>query len=410
MQLAEAVVRATSSKLRKRVQQRLHESKLPIRLRLWNGDEIVPAASARAEVAVRKPHALLALARANLSSLAKSYVEQEIDLAADARTIIELGQQLCASSAARARTLPRLPLMRHTRASDRRAIGYHYDVSNDFYRLWLDRDLVYSCAYFKSEHDTLDAAQRQKLDHLCRKLALAPGERLLDIGCGWGGLIMHAAQHYGAQALGITLSRNQHDYAVEEIRRRGLADRCEVRLMDYRDVPEGEPFDKIVSVGMFEHVGVANFPVYFGKIYRLLKAGGLIMNHGITTTDPGNGRAGPDTGDFIDEYVFPDGELAHVSTVMRAMSEQGLECVDAESLRPHYARTLWHWVSRLESRKDEAIALVGEKKFRIWQIYMAGSAWAFERGWLSLYQLLAGRADASGRLTGYPGARDYMYA
>jgi cyclopropane-fatty-acyl-phospholipid synthase len=237
---------------------------------------------------------------------------------------------------------------------------------------------------------------------------LRPGERFLDIGCGWGALVMYAAEHYGVRALGVTLSRNQYESASAEIRRRGLQHRCAVSLTDYRDIGEAEPYDKIASVGMFEHVGIANFPVYFGKIHRLLKPGGMLMNHGITSMGVGSVGGGPDFGGFIDQYVFPDGELAHVSRVIAAMAEQGLECVDAESLRPHYAKTLWHWVSRLESRRADAIRIAGEKKYRIWRIYMAGSAWSFERGWLSLYQLLAGRPDATGRLP-LPLTREHIY-
>jgi len=410
MQLADSVFRISSKHLFKRLEEHLAEKRLPVRVKLWTGEEYGPAASVDTEVVLRTPHALLALANPNLGNLARSYVEQEIDLHGDTRRIVELGELLCGSAAGDA-ALPHRPLRwrRHTKPADRRAISYHYDVSNEFYRLWLDERLVYSCAYFKSDHDTLDTAQRQKLDLICRKLGLQPGERLLDVGCGWGALVMHAAQRYGVRAVGVTLSRNQHEYAVAQIRDCGLEDRCDVRLMDYRDVPESEPYDKIASVGMFEHVGIDHFPAYFGKIRRLLKPGGLFMNHGITSMGIGSAGAGPDLGGFIDEYVFPDGELAHVSRAIAAMAEQGLECCDAESLRPHYAKTLWQWVSRLEARKAEAIALVGEKKYRIWQIYMAGSAWAFERGWLSIYQLLAGRPDDTGRVL-RPWTREHVYA
>ena len=410
MQLSDSVIRLSSKHLLERIGQHLAEKRLPVRVRLWTGEEYGPAANVETEIALRTPHALLALANPNLGNLARSYVEQEIDLRGDTRRIVQLGELLCGTAAGdAARTHRPLRWRRHTKPADRRAIGYHYDVSNEFYRLWLDERLVYSCAYFKSDRDTLDTAQRQKLDHICRKLVLQPGERLLDIGCGWGALVMHAAQHYGVRAVGVTLSRNQHEYAAAQIRECGLEDRCEVRFMDYRDVPESEPYDKIASVGMFEHVGIDQFPVYFGKIRRLLKPGGLLMNHGITSMSAGSAGAGPDLSGFIDEYVFPGGELAHVSQVIAAMAEQGLECCDAESLRPHYAKTLWQWVSRLEARKAEAMTLVGEKKYRIWQIYMAGSAWAFERGWLSIYQLLAGRPDDAGRVR-RPWTREHMYA
>jgi cyclopropane-fatty-acyl-phospholipid synthase len=205
------------------------------------------------------------------------------------------------------------------------------------------------------------------------------------------------------------LSEQQFAYVQEQIRSRNLADRCEVRLLDYRDVREDEPFDKIASVGMFEHVGRKNFPVYFGKIARLLRPGGLVMNHGITLNTPGQQYLGSGIGEFIHEYVFPGGELAHVSQVIEVMSAQGLEPWDVESLRPHYARTLWSWVERLESNRAEAIATVGERLYRVWRVYMAGSAHAFERGWMSIHQVLAGKALASGALT-LPLTRDYIYA
>jgi cyclopropane-fatty-acyl-phospholipid synthase len=405
------MLRYPSRQLLSRIDRHLGARGVPLRVKLWTGESHATGASVNAEVAVRRPRGLLALAHPDLGTLARSYVEEDIDVSGDARSIIGLAERLCVSTASgggRPRgLLHAFKRHRHTRAADRRAISYHYDVSNDFYRLWLDERMVYSCAYFRDDADTLNEAQRQKLDHICRKLMLRPGERFLD-GCGWGALVMHAAEHYGVRALGVTVSRNQYESASAEIRRRGLQQRCEVRLRDYRDIGEAEPYDKIASVGMFEHVGIANFPVYFGKIYRLLKPGGMLMNHGITSMGVGSVGGGPDFGGFIDEYVFPDGELTHVSGVIAAMAEQGLECVDAESLRPHYAKTLWHWVSRLESRRADAIAIAGEKKYRIWRIYMAGSAWSFERGWLSVYQLLAGRPDTAARLP-LPLTREHVY-
>jgi cyclopropane-fatty-acyl-phospholipid synthase len=296
----------------------------------------------------------------------------------------------------------------HTRGADRRNIQAHYDVGNDFYGLWLDRNRVYSCGYFKSADDSLDQAQEHKLDHICRKLRLQPGERMLDIGCGWGGLILWAVRNYGVHALGITLSEEQHRYAQERIRELGLQERCEARLLDYRDVSEEQPFDKISSVGMFEHVGLHNLPVYFAKIQRLLKPGGLVMNHGITTNSVDGAALGSGIGDFVAEYVFPGGELMHVSTVTREMARQGLEVWDAECLRPHYARTLWHWVDRLDARRSEARALVGERMLRVWLIYMAGSAHAFSRGWISIYQLLGAKPLSDGSVP-HPLTREYMY-
>ncbi len=393
----------------KQVERRLRGQGLPLAVELWNGKTVHPPEPAKVKLRVRTPRALFSLAKPNMGKLAAQYVEQEIDLEGNSRDIIKLGEALCnAADAIESRSGIDLKWWRHSRKADRRAISYHYDVSNDFYALWLDRRRVYSCAYFRTPGDSLDQAQEQKLDHICRKLLLQPEERFLDIGCGWGGLILWAAENYGVRATGITLSRNQHDYVQQAIRERGLEKRVEVRLMDYRDLPESLPFDKIASVGMFEHVGRKNLPLYFAKIFRLLRPGGLVMNHGITSTALDTEGLGSGISDFIDRYVFPDGELTHVAKVIEAMAQHKLECLDSECLRPHYARTLWHWVERLETQQAEARRLVGEDRFRIWQIYMAGSAHAFERGWLSLYQLLAAKPHVNGTVD-YPLTREHIY-
>jgi cyclopropane-fatty-acyl-phospholipid synthase len=274
--------------------------------------------------------------------------------------------------------------------------------------MWLDSRLVYSCAYFRTPDDSLDDAQAQKLDHICRKLRLAEGERFLDIGCGWGALIFWAAQHYGVQATGITLSRNQCEHVRAQIAALGLTGRVRVELLDYEDLPDDESFDKIASVGMFEHVGPRNYDRYFGKIRRVLAPGGFVLNHGITHNALSRRSLGSGIGEFVEEYVFPGGELAHVARVIEGLAAQGLEVVDGEALREHYAKTLWHWVDRLEANAEAARREVGEEKFRVWRIYMAGSAHAFDRGWLSLWQLLAGKPLADGRLP-HPLTREYMY-
>ena len=393
-----------------RLAQRLRALEVPLAVTLWNGQRLAPSGTPHVNVTIRSPKALASLVHPTMGKLARHYVEQQLDVEGEAREILRVGEALGGSPAPAEGTGSRLrKWIGHTRVFDSKAIRYHYDVGDDFYALWLDRRRVYSCAYFKRADDTLERAQEQKLDHICRKLMLKPGERLLDIGCGWGALIMWAAAHYKVHATGITLSQNQYDYATQAISEAGLTDLCQVKLLDYRDVPEDESFDKISSVGMFEHVGRKNFPVYFGKISRLLKPGGLVMNHGITLNSVDGHELGSDIGSFIDEYVFPGGELTHVSRVVSEMSERGLETWDVESLRPHYARTLWQWVERLESRQDAAIAAVGEKAYRIWRIYMAGSAHAFERGWMSVYQILAGKPLADGRLA-TPATREHIYA
>ena len=393
-----------------RIEQRLRDLDVPLSITLWNGRRLAPREAPGVSVTVRSPQVLASFVRPTMGKLARHYVEQQLDVEGEVRQILRITEALASPAENANGTTSRLRRwIGHTRAFDSKSIRYHYDVNDDFYALWLDSRRVYSCAYFRGADDTLALAQEQKLDHICRKLMLKPGERLLDIGCGWGALVMWAAERYKVRATGVTLSQNQYDYARAKIREAGLEELCEVRLLDYRDIPEDAPYDKIASVGMFEHVGRKNLPLYFGKIYRLLKPGGLVMNHGITLNSVDGQELGSDIGSFIDEYVFPGGELTHVSKVIAEMSEQGLESWDVESLRPHYARTLWQWVDGLEAHRHAAAAIVGEKIYRIWRIYMAGSAHAFERGWMSVYQVLAGRPHADGRL-GCASTREYMYA
>ena len=395
--------------LKRLIESRYGGRGLPVALVLPDGGRIALSPTPEIDLIVRSWRGVKALAAPALGTLARAYVHQDIDFTGSAKRALAVAESMVGSIAEGGHSLGAgIRGIWHRRRGNRANIQHHYDVSNAFYRLWLDARMVYSCAYFRTESDTLDDAQEQKLDHICRKLRLAPGERFLDIGCGWGGLIFWAAQHYGVEATGITLSRNQHEFVTAEIAARGLQDRVRVELRDYLDLPEDVHYDKIASVGMFEHVGIRNFGRYFGKIYRILEPGGFVLNHGITHNWLGPTNLGSGIGDFVEEYVFPGGELAHVARVIGGLGDAGLELVDAEALREHYAKTLWNWVERLERNADAARAEVGEEKFRVWRIYMAGSAHAFDRGWLSLWQLLAGKPLTDGRLP-HPLTRDFIY-
>jgi cyclopropane-fatty-acyl-phospholipid synthase len=305
---------------------------------------------------------------------------------------------------------------RHTPVRDAAAIHYHYDVGNDFYKLWLDRRMVYSCAYFRSAEDSLDAAQEAKLDLVCRKLRLKPGERLLDIGCGWGGLIMYAAEHYGVDATGITLSENQAVLARERIEQAGLGDRCRVAIRDYRTLNAGDGYDKISSIGMIEHVGLTHLPVYFASVFRALNPGGLFMNHGIVSLSEPRPRPLSErifrkfwrADAFMDTYVFPDGKLTAAHEVVAAAEGAGFEVRDVESLREHYAMTLRHWVRSLEEKSADATSLVGTHHFRIWRLYMAASANAFAKANINIIQTLLAKPDQHGK-SGIPLTREDLY-
>jgi cyclopropane-fatty-acyl-phospholipid synthase len=280
----------------------------------------------------------------------------------------------------------------HSKEENRDAVQFHYDVSNEFYALWLDRAMVYSCAYFETPDTDLGEAQQAKLDHICRKLTLRPDERFLDIGCGWGALVIHAAQRYGVRAHGVTLSPQQLKVARERIAQAGLEDRVSVELLDYRDLPGDSVYDKIASVGMFEHVGLKNLPAYFATAHRLLKPHGLFLNHGITHDSEG-WRESVFT-EFINRYVFPDGQLDKISNIQRVMEAARFEIADVEALRPHYALTLRHWVARLESNHVRALQYVNEATYRVWRLYMAACALDFEAGGIGIYQVLASKRAA----------------
>jgi len=380
---------------------------VPLRLKLWNGHQLDLGGS-HPEVTIRvpKPSALAYLLQPSLESLGSAYVEGKLEVEGRLRAIIQIANQLAELSQRQRSRLGRLFKARsHSKSQDARAIAYHYDVSNAFYQTFLDREMVYSCAYFEQGNEDLATAQQKKIDHILNKIALQPGQRLLDIGCGWGALVIRAAQRYGANCVGITLSAQQRAWASERIKMLGLENQVSIQLLDYRDV-YGQ-YDRITSVGMFEHVGIKNLPLYFTKLSQLLADDGLIMNHGICTTNTDHRTARYGAGEFIAQYVFPHGELPHVGTVLLAMQDGGLETMDVENLRRHYARTCTHWVDNFE-RNDELIrSLVDDKTYRIWRVYLAGCAHAFEHDWVSLYQVVCGKAGrASNHL---PWSRHYMY-
>lgn len=394
-------------------------------VRLWDGRLWSPASgnSPRFTLVIRNPGVLRKIFFSpDEVSLGELYIHNHVDVEGNLeeafvlrdaltakRSLAEkmaLGMEALRLPSAGCKTgnpLVRLQGSRHSLRRDRQAVGYHYNVSNDYYRLWLDRNMVYSCGYFRHPDDTLDTAQEQKLDYLCRKLRLKPGERLLDVGCGWGALLIHAASHYGVKADGITLSKAQEAFAAERIQKAGLSEHCSVALRDYREMEGEGVYDKIVSVGMFEHVGRERLPEYFSDIFRLLRPQGLFLNHGISA---GATAPEPPGRSFINAYVFPDGELLPVSESLNLAESCGFEVRDVESLREHYTLTLRHWVRRLEERYDEAQRLTNDVICRIWKLYMAGSAYGFRTGRMSVFQALFAKPEKGE--AGLPLTRDYM--
>ena len=381
---------------------------LPVTVRFWDGSTL-PGESASPVVAVRSPNALAYLLREpSQIGLARAWVTGALDIEGELDGVLAARERMSRVSlstrdrlhlfftalrAAPALVLQRPPIpsielrprgRRHSAARDRTAVTHHYDVSNDFYRLVLGPSMVYSCAYFDRAGDSLESAQERKHEIICRKLRLTSGEHLLDIGCGWGSLLLHAATRYGVRGLGVTLSAPQAELARSRIRDAGVSDLVEVRVCDYREVEDG-PFDKVVSVGMYEHVGRAELGRYARTVARLLRPGGLFLNHGIArlTSDP------PRSDTFINRYVFPDGELHPVTAILSAMRDAALEVRDVESLREHYPLTLRRWVANLEARRVEAVALVGEERERAWRLYLLASAMSFDHGQITVYQVLA---------------------
>lgn len=399
------------------LRRRLAADPPPIRLRFQDGDTFDLGPNPTVTIAIHSPRVLRALLTGNMGRLGDLYVAGDLTVEGPIDSVMNAGIRLAerigqhrtlALAGAVLARLPKNPLRQRTRRADAEAISHHYDVSNAFYGLWLDRRMVYSCAYFRTGLEGIDEAQENKLDHICRKLRLQPGEHLLDVGCGWGGLLCFAAERYGVTGVGITLSREQHAYAVAQVEAAGLADRVEVRFGDYRDIEGSDVYDKVVSVGMYEHVGLANLPAYCRLLARLVKPGGTVLNHGIVVTDADGRAQGPPGGEFIDRYVFPGGELPHVSRFLHDVAHAGLEPVDMEDLRPHYVRTLRLWSERLESNAGEAMRLAGAQRMRVWRVYLPGMAIAFERGWLSIVQTLALK-PCDNEMAPRPWTRDDLY-
>ncbi|WP_118179642.1 SAM-dependent methyltransferase [Paraburkholderia phosphatilytica] len=381
---------------------------LPARLVLWDGQQhdFGTFATPQVTLKVNTAAALPLLLEPSLDNLGEAYVKGKIDIEGKLTDIINISYSLARNTVTSAGKLARVRrYFNHSKTSDKKAIQYHYDVSNEFYKLWLDENMVYSCAYFEDGDEDIDTAQLKKIDHILTKIQVQPGHRLLDIGCGWGALVLRAAQKFGAQCVGVTLSQNQFDLATQRVRDAGLEGQIEIRLQDYRDL-DGR-FDRITSVGMFEHVGRKNLPGYFQKMHDLLEDHGIAMNHGITSSDFDSGETALGGGEFIDRYVFPDGELPHISLALESMQRGGLEPIDVESLRRHYAHTLNIWADRFEAHAEEARKLVDDEKFRIWRVYLAGCAYAFENDDVSIFQVVCRRAGQSA--TTLPWSRRYMY-
>lgn len=385
----------------------LKDISLPLRIRLWNDQLLDLGPQPLVTLTIKDPTLLSELGHASLDSLGGAYVDGRMEIEGPIGEVIRIADDLSAALLGDDEVVPRLRT-EHDKQTDADAISYHYDLSNDFYALWLDSRMVYSCAYFPTGSEDLEAAQVAKLHHLCRKLRLQPGDRLLDVGCGWGGLARMAAGEYGAEVFGITLSGEQLKLARERVAADGLQGKVDLQLMDYRDLPQGGRFDKVVSVGMFEHVGHANLPMYCRLLSGAVREGGLVMNHGITSRYLDGRQVGRGAGEFIGRYVFPHGELPHLTRICADISEAGLEVVDVESLRLHYARTLEYWSDNLEARLEQAAQMVPERALRIWRLYLAGCAHAFQRGWINLHQVLACKPHTDGRLE-LPWSREDIY-
>jgi cyclopropane-fatty-acyl-phospholipid synthase len=393
-----------------------HTTLVDVGFRLWDGTAWPDQEPRAATIVLKHPGAVREMfASGTEKGLAEAFIAGHFDVEGDLEAACELADALAESAEGdwllaakrlfhlrRANVIPHsrawtgegtFGSRRHSRTRDRRAIAFHYDVSNDFFRLWLDTRMLYSCAYFEQAGDSLERAQRAKLQHICRKLRLRPGMRLLDIGCGWGGLAIYAAREYGVHVTGVTLSEAQASLASTWVGNAGLSGSVEIRLTDYRELDSRGSFDAITSVGMAEHVGSEHLRAYFEKAFSLLKPGGAFLNHAIGEGVRARAARG---GSFIQKYVFPDSNLQRIPQVLSAAESAGFEIRDVENLREHYTLTLRHWVRRLEGAREAALELVDEATCRIWRLYMAGSAHGFARGRLAVYQTLLSKGDQRG--------------
>lgn len=410
------------------IEKKLQSLPIGLGLVLPDGTQLGPR-DAPVTLVAKQNKALAHLAAGQVGLIGQDYVEGLCDVRGSMRDIMAAAASILPGSPIEAARMGWLTgvisrvmsVWRHSIERDARQIEFHYDLSDEFYGLWLDPRRVYSCAYYAQPSMSLAEAQEAKLDLICRKLRLSAGERFLDVGAGWGGLLLWAAEHYGVDATGITLSRNQHAHVTRLIEEKGLSGRVRVKLLDYRKLDSAQPFDKIASVGMFEHVGRAQLKGYFDRLRELLRPGGLILNHGITAGGLHNDQLGNGMGDFIEKYIFPGGELVHIGDVITELSAGGLEALDVENLRPHYARTLWAWSDALEARLDEAEKVLpgeqGARALRAYRMYLAGCAKGFESGWVALHQVLAqhaptGRTDELDEPAdqAYPWRRDYIFS
>jgi len=385
----------------------------PVEIKFWEGETLALGTAGESSVKLifHHPGVLRSLIlKRDPLVLTEAYLNGWFDFQGDMETVVSLGQHLPWKGLKRSQgikvwlqslRLPRLPLKVnpessrnrevHSKERDRAAIQHHYDVGDDFYQLWLDPWMVYSCANFENPLMSLAQAQERKLDLSCRKLKLEPGDKLLDIGCGWGAMLRWTAKNYGIKGYGITLSEKQVEHNRKCIKEEGLEDQLQVELLDYRDLPKEPTFDKIVSIGMIEHVGLKQYPAYFQSAYQCLKPGGLFLNHGITATDPWYGTSAGER--FINRYIFPDGELIQLTLMLREAEKARWEVVDVDNWRPHYALTLRRWADNLAKAKTEAVQLIGEKLYKIWQFYLVGCAIGFENNQMGIYQTLLRRKE-----------------